>query len=722
MRWAGRIFQDFKARCQRAIEREGHVSLLGENTITMQKQNDHFSRLSKRYLSDIEFNLLLGGLANTRAMIFVNAVASIGMALYLYPQDPLFAIGWLGCVMVFSIIRRANWQQCFQVISKEVESETGGTLQDSAAREDFIRKWRQMYLLGLVVAGSFWILILERSIAAGSSAKYFACIVIAAMAGGATGLCAPMKNEGRIYITTLLIPSALVLAFAHESDPILGGLAVLCWSTLRFGLLTNYRAHRQALELQAANNGLVNDLRDLNHSLEKKVEKRTRDLEYAAMRDPLTDLPNRRGFREVMDRLVKKSSPFTVGVVDLDGFKAVNDAFGHAVGDELLKAVGARLKERVGSAFQVARLGGDEFGFILKSVTGESEVEVFGNALVEHLSVPYRLTGVVAEIGASVGLCRFPLDGETPELLCQRADYALYFAKQFRKGKAILFEAEHEAEICQLARIEQFLRQADLDTELAVQFQPIKDIRAGRTHTFESLARWNSPELGNVPPDLFIQAAERSGFIVELTPRLVRHTLRHAANWPKHMRVSINLSARDIAAMDTVDALIDIVRQSMVDPRRIDFEITETALVCDFDQARTALTKLAELGARISLDDFGTGHSSLSHLQHLPLDKLKIDSSFIQNMETDPTSRNIVRALLLLCRSMKLDCIVEGVETESQMKLVQNMGGRLVQGYHIARPMSAEQTTEYIRTEQQNANQSSLPEPEETRAGWRRRA
>ncbi len=686
----------------------------------MQEQENTFEDLRKQYEDDIDFNLLLNAFANGRAMIFVNAVCAIGVSFFLYPKSPQFAIGWLSCILIISFVRRMKWQAFFRITKMEVQNPGTARLTDAATRQRFITHWRRLYGIGLVIAGLCWSIVLERAVVVGGDSKYFTCIVIAGLAGGASGICSPLIREGRLYISSLLLPAAPILAFTSDPDPTLALLALLCWSVLMFGMSNNHRVHRQALCLQAKNSGLVNELRDLNQSLEKKVQKRTRDLEYAAMRDPLTDLPNRRGFRAAMTRILDSSDAFAVGLIDLDGFKPVNDAFGHAVGDALLVEVGQRLTNLVGNVYQIARIGGDEFGFILKDKTETDDIQAFGKKLVEELSKPYEVMGIVAEIGASLGLSRAPADGQNAAVLYQRADYALYFAKQFMKGQAVLFEPAHEAEISQLARIEQLLRRADLENELYVEFQPIVDVHSGQTYGFESLARWNSAELGIVPPGLFIQAAERSGFIVGLTRQLVSTSLYHAAKWPKHLRISINLSARDIASMDTVDALIHIVRNSMIDPRRIDFEITETALVCDFDQARSALTRLAALGCRISLDDFGTGHSSLSHLQLLPLDKLKIDSSFIAQMEHDQTSRNIVRSLLLLCRNMEIDCIIEGVETETQLNLVKEMGGRLVQGYHLAKPLSVENTTNYISEDQRRAAAQSQ-KSDDTSSGKRKR-
>ena len=234
---------------------------------------------------------------------------------------------------------------------------------------------------------------------------------------------------------------------------------------------------------------------------------------------------------------------------------------------------------------------------------------------------------------------------------------------------------------------------------MSVHFQPLVDIVGQRTVALEALARWTSPDIGPISPDVFIRAAERSGQIVEITRLLVAKALREMRAWPMDVRVSINLSARDIASMENVQRLLDIVRESCVAPHRIDFEITETAIVCDFDQARDALAAFHALGVRTALDDFGTGHSSLSHLRLLPLDKLKIDASFVSDIEHNPASEDIVRTVLQLGRNLRMECVVEGVETEAQRDRVAALGATVMQGYHFARPMPADAVPGYLTGE-----------------------
>ena len=559
-------------------------------------------------------------------------------------------------------------------------------------------------MVGLVLTAVFWIIALEMSIGVNDETKFMVIVIIAALAGGATGVAAPLRVAGRAYICTLLLPSAVVLMTTSGTGPVLAGLSVIFCVIMVISHNRNHNVLRNSLILQVTNTRLINDLTTLNTSLEGKVEERTRDLEYAALRDPLTELPNRRGFRDVLQKQFElanqRNVKLAVGVIDLDGFKPINDAFGHATGDQLLIEVGRRLQRSIGDINSVARLGGDEFGFVITCPEELARLEQLGAEVCRELAAPYLLTGVVAEIGASVGLCVYPDDADTADDLCEKADYALYHAKQARKGTAVLFNSDHEAEIRELANMEQVLRRADLEKELYVVFQSIRNIETSTTYALEALARWHSPVLGEIPPNLFIRAAERSGFIVDVTRTLILKALHAASAWPKHLRISINLSARDIASMDTVNAIIEIVENSVIEAGRIDFEITETALVCDFEQAREALHALHSLGASIALDDFGTGHSSLSHIRLLPFDKLKVDSSFVADILTHQASEDIVRTLIRLCENMRIDCIVEGVETKGQMDRVKELGGILIQGFHLARPMAAASVCDYLLQDQ----------------------
>ena len=404
--------------------------------------------------------------------------------------------------------------------------------------------------------------------------------------------------------------------------------------------------------------------------------------------DALTGLPNRRSFYAELDAAIARSAAagqaFCLSVIDLDGFKPVNDSLGHQAGDEVLREVARRLKAE---GFGVtARLGGDEFGLI---VAGEPDLDALGRRICACLGMPYRLREGTARIGASLGFARFPRDADGAEALIEGADYALYHAKAFHRGSAVCFTPEYKAKLRTHAVIEQALRQADLAAEFDLAFQPIVDAVDGRVEAYEALARWTSPSLGTVSPADFVPVAERSGLVQPLTRSLFRKALEAMRDWPEETSLSFNLSAHDIAAPESLTALTTLILDSGVAPSRIVFEVTETGLMRDLVDAHRALSALKALGVRIALDDFGTGYSSLSYLQRLPLDRLKIDRSFVTRIGEDETSLNIVRSILDLCRHLGLHCVVEGVETSEQMLLLRSAGCRSMQGYLFHRPMPA---------------------------------
>jgi len=416
--------------------------------------------------------------------------------------------------------------------------------------------------------------------------------------------------------------------------------------------------------------------------------------------DSLTGLTNRRHFFASIENLFVEASletkTFAIGIIDLDGFKPVNDTYGHQTGDRVLIEVGRRLTEVCGANIKLSRLGGDEFGVIVTRRCCEAELLALGAAISRSIAVPFAIGASHAMIGASIGIALYPQSADNAEALFERADYGLYHAKRHQRGQTVIFSREHEDEIRSHSVIEQALQNADLDAELSLQFQPIVQIADGSLVAFEALARWQSPVLGAVSPAVFIPVAERSGLIGNLTKILLRKALATAAQWPAHVRISFNLSAHDLATPENVLQLIALIHNSGVAPRRIDIEITETATSYDFDQAHTAVSTLKALGVGISLDDFGTGYSSLSHVHRLPLDKIKIDRSFVTDIESDAASRKIVRSLLTLCKDLKITCIVEGVETEAQLKVLTKLGCAFVQGYYFARPMSAGAAQAYL--------------------------
>lgn len=425
-----------------------------------------------------------------------------------------------------------------------------------------------------------------------------------------------------------------------------------------------------------------------------------KDNQRLANQDVLTQLPNRRQFFvQVEQQLVlarQTDECFAVGILDLDNFKPVNDVHGHHIGDLVLIEVGKRLAQVRPEQVRFYRLGGDEFAFHLVTDDEHASLKQVAHDINQAISQPISIDGLLITVKASIGACIICEDNISAQSLYEHADFALYHVKRTGRGNLEIYSKTLEQERMHLNRIDQALRTADIHAELYPVFQPIIDMDANEVCAFESLARWQSPTIGPVSPAMFIPVAESLGMIADITKLMFSRSMIEMATWPDNMRLSFNLSAYDVTNQSVIKALIGMMHTSQLAPDRFVFEITETALLQDFETARDNIGLLRKAGAKVALDDFGTGYSSLSHVQNLPLDKLKIDRSFVKDIETNTTSQTIVRSILALCHGMHMECVAEGAETESQVRFLQAMGCQLIQGYYFAKPMPKEQVQAYL--------------------------
>ncbi|MEE4452572.1 putative bifunctional diguanylate cyclase/phosphodiesterase [Novosphingobium resinovorum] len=407
-----------------------------------------------------------------------------------------------------------------------------------------------------------------------------------------------------------------------------------------------------------------------------------------AQTDALTGMPNRRFFFATLESLLERSDPedtFSVGLIDLDRFKPINDTHGHAHGDRLLQVIGARMTSECPADAIVARLGGDEFGLIVMG--GAQQAERVANDLCRAIREPARIGDIMVSVGCSAGIAVYPQTAGTANLLFDRADFALYHAKNHKRGQCVLFSQELERLIRTEQALDAALQGAELRTELSLNFQPIVATEDLDTIGVECLARWHSPKLGDIAPELLIASAERIGRAREVTVTLFDKALEALGQLPSGLRVAFNLSGNDICNPATIDALLARMAASGCDPRRVLVEITESSLISEFDIASAALERLRETGMRIALDDFGTGYSSLSSLHQLPLDMVKIDRSFAARLD-EAAGRRLITAIRHLARSLSLECVIEGIETENQLVSARLAGFSLAQGFFIARPMT----------------------------------
>jgi diguanylate cyclase (GGDEF)-like protein len=421
---------------------------------------------------------------------------------------------------------------------------------------------------------------------------------------------------------------------------------------------------------------------------------RTQQLDRAvalATRDPLTGLANRTRFHERLGAQLADSRAVAVLLVDLDHFKDVNDTLGHGVGDELLVEVGRRLGARLPDPDLLARLGGDEFAVLVGARDG-SEALARADELLSQIRKPFTIADLDVDIDASIGVAVADETAAGSSDLLRRADVALYTAKAERTGRA-LYESARDHHSADRLALAGRLRRAIADGELALYYQPKVDLVTRRTVGFEALIRWLDPVRGLVPPDEFVPVAERTELIRPLTSFVFSSAIAQTARWRRagyDLQVSVNLSPRNLAEPDLVESIARLLRQHELPPSAIVVEVTETMVMADPERAAGVMRALRALGLKVSIDDFGTGHSSLAYLTTLPNDELKIDRSFIRAMATDADAVTVVRAVVDLARSLRLDVVAEGVETDADAAVLRGMGCAVAQGYLFSRPLPAD--------------------------------
>ncbi len=424
---------------------------------------------------------------------------------------------------------------------------------------------------------------------------------------------------------------------------------------------------------------------------------------HMARHDALTDLPNRTLLRERLALALKGSErtgrQIAVLMLDLDRFKEVNDTLGHPVGDELLKGVAARLKECVRETALIARLGGDEFAIIEEVGDPLKDAIALAERIRATLATPFILGDHQVQIGSSIGIAIGPQDGQEPDDLVKNSDLALYRAKSEGRGGHCFFEPEMDRRMQARRDMERALRQALGNDEFSLHFQPIVNLKSNEVTSCEALLRWHEATAGWIPPSAFIGLAEETGLIGPIGEWVVRRACQTAAGWPEHVSVAVNISATQFKGMGLVPVVISALAQSGLAPHRLEIEITESVLMEENEAAFATLRQLHAMGVRISLDDFGTGCSSLSHLRRFTFDKIKIDRSFVTELDGETsTSRAIVRSLIQLADSLGKHTTAEGVETQELADLVRQMGCTEMQGFFFSPPVPAAEIMTLIGT------------------------
>jgi diguanylate cyclase (GGDEF)-like protein len=425
-------------------------------------------------------------------------------------------------------------------------------------------------------------------------------------------------------------------------------------------------------------------------------------LAYLASHDPLTALPNRGWFNESLTSSLHaaQQEPYRLAVlyIDLDNFKDVNDTLGHEIGDALLQQVAHRITTELGDTESLARIGGDEFALVLPGLADAAAATSYGDRLMAALCRPFEVEGRTIFIGASIGISLFPDDAQTVDQLHRHADLALYRAKGDGRNRCHVFDQTLNDEVHRRAMLEQALREPSLLDQLRIVYQPQIDLHTDRVSGAEALLRWTHPEHGWIWPHEFIPVAERSGLILQIGAWVLRESCRQAARWRAEglppLTISVNVSAQQFKVGNIPGLVADILAETGLPGDSLELEITETAIMNHSNNPAEALVALHAMGVHVAIDDFGTGYSSLSYLRQIPVDRIKIDQSFIRDAPFNEDAAVVASTIVQLAHSLRLDVVAEGVENHAQQEFVRQTGCRYAQGFYYSRPISAARLSE----------------------------
>ena len=482
-------------------------------------------------------------------------------------------------------------------------------------------------------------------------------------------------------------------------------------SDMKIEINSRQRAQMELEEHKTKLEGMVKErtkeLEQINLNLNNQIEMRgviEKELEFLAYYDAITSLPNRTFFIEEAKRsllLAKRNeSLISILFVDLDRFKNINDSHGHDVGDKLLIKVANRLRSVLRDSDIVARNGGDEFAILLENTKGIQEPFVVANKIIESMNEKFEIDGHIIHIGASIGISTYPLDSDNAPELLKMADTAMYEAKKIGRNNFQFYSSAMSNQIADKLLLETALHAAHENNEFYLVYQPQVNALTNETIGFEALIRWNSPEFGLVPPSKFIPILEETGLIYKVGEWVITTVIDFIKSGLSNgKKVSINLSALQCGADNCFKNIKNLITNSNVDPRLLEFEITESILIGDFTKTETFLSDINNIGCTIALDDFGTGYTSFAYITKLPIDIIKIDRSLITNIHTNHNLQDIVRAIVTMCKSLDIENVFEGVETKDELDMVMQLNDKaVIQGYYFSKPLDTEAVNEWILT------------------------
>ena len=433
-----------------------------------------------------------------------------------------------------------------------------------------------------------------------------------------------------------------------------------------------------------------------------------KELLKLANTDPLTNLPNRSFFQASHDNLVRKNTSHALLCLDIDNFKKINDSLGHQTGDLLIKQIATRLQKLTGNNATCYRLGGDEFSILIDKTTDVHRITHFAQFILDEVSRPFIANKQEFVLGASLGLAFFPGDGTTPQELLKNADTAMYFAKNSGGHRYQFFSGEMNQHAVRQLQIENLIRHGLKEDLFTVYYQPKVDVITGKLVSMEALVRFEHPEKGIVSPNQFIPLAEQTGQIIQIGETVLRKACADTQRWVKAGlftgRVAVNISARQFELPDLDDRITKILKQTGLSPLHLECEITEGTLMQQPEESLMLMERLRERGIHLALDDFGTGYSSLAYLKQFPLNTLKIDKAFIDDIAFSSVARHMMSAIITIAHNLGLKVVAEGVEQEEQLSILRNYECEMIQGYLFSKPLRADRF-ESILKENKNLSQ-----------------
>jgi diguanylate cyclase len=628
----------------------------------------------------IEAQLVDLAYQNLPAMVAVNIAATLGVVFLLHTEGVVGIQLWFGLVLLLSLLRLFSW-----VLYKQCGSSANGS-------HKYIPTWIWLYTLGLHSAAVVWVWLLYMVFQSASlEVKFTVIVIISSLAGGATGITAPLKYAGRIYITILLLLTSIIIYLTSSEYWVLSVLGIVFFGAMIVSHRNNHRVLLKSLTLQLENKQLIHNLQNLNVDLEQRVQQRTEALKQIAHHDALTGLLNRPGLIDWMERNLSAENPQEAAVLflDLDRFKQINDALGHEIGDQVLRMIAHRFEEVCPDDAIIARWGGDEFLLITRQFADVRErAELIAHQLIETATAQLKICDESLGVGLSVGMAYFPTDAADFQNVIHAADLTVAEVKRGGRGHSLVYDdiyAQTQKRRFDLGRA---LSEALKHNELTLAYQPVVNVLTGDVEALEVLSRWKHKTLGVIDPCEFIFLAEETDRINALGDWVLYESCLRVSEWLPQgspIKLAINVSIKQLLAPGFSTRVGNILSETNFPAESLILEVTESLFGEEhLNLSLKTVVALREMGIDVYIDDFGTGYSSLSRLHEFPVTGIKIDRSF--TAQVDSRGVVIIESAMLIAQRMNLRVIVEGVESMSQLKKLANLGVVSMQGYYFGRP------------------------------------